>query len=182
MNSAPSNVVPPDPSSYEATGPSTQDMISNAGPGSYLSPIMAEGMVFDSHYTLSSPGVSDSGVASAGSQGTGTSDGQYSSVYGSYEGDDSYRPVVAVQDENWNSRSAPSYGGENPEPVFSDVSDLEPVYSFSSRSRYQRGRAVFAQTRYTPGEPFYPPIPIARHTSKITREYSPADTPAKGGF
>lgn len=178
MDSAPSSMVPLDPSSYDATKPSAQDMVSNAGPGGYLSPVMAEGMVFDSRYTLSSPEVSYSGVAS---QGTGTSDGQYSGVYGSYEGDGSYGYVAAVQDESWNSGSAPNYGGENPEAVFSDVSDLEPVYSFSSRSRYQRGRAVFAQTSYTPGEPVFPPMPIARRTSKITGEYSPDDA-RKGGF
>ena len=48
------------------------------------------------------------------------------------------------------------------EPVFSDVSDLEPVYSFSSRSKYNRGRAVFSQSRYTPGEPAaLPPMPLS---------------------
>ncbi|CAL8234323.1 unnamed protein product [Arctogadus glacialis] len=39
------------------------------------------------------------------------------------------------------------------EPVLSDVSDLEPVHHFSSRSRYQQGRQAFFLTRYNPGEP-----------------------------
>ncbi|KAG7263837.1 hypothetical protein CRUP_003846 [Coryphaenoides rupestris] len=38
-------------------------------------------------------------------------------------------------------------------PVLSSVADLEPVYSFSSRSGYQHGRRVYSQTSYTPGEP-----------------------------
>ncbi|XP_019964570.2 uncharacterized protein [Paralichthys olivaceus] len=69
-----------------------------------------------------------------------------------------------------------------PEPVFSDVSDLEPVYSFSSRSRYNRGRAVFSQTRYTPGEPpFFPLMPMSR-VRRPSVQSRPADAPAKGGF
>uniref|UniRef100_A0A8P4FZ59 Uncharacterized protein n=1 Tax=Dicentrarchus labrax TaxID=13489 RepID=A0A8P4FZ59_DICLA len=48
----------------------------------------------------------------------------------------------------------------NPEPVFSD-----PLYSFSSRSRYQRGRAMLAQSRYTPGEAVLP-MAAARRSSK----------------
>ncbi|CAL8384010.1 unnamed protein product [Arctogadus glacialis] len=42
---------------------------------------------------------------------------------------------------------------EEEEPVLSDVSDLDPVYHFSSRSRYQQGRRAFFLTRYNPGEP-----------------------------
>uniref|UniRef100_A0A8C5CCX7 Secreted protein n=1 Tax=Gadus morhua TaxID=8049 RepID=A0A8C5CCX7_GADMO len=42
---------------------------------------------------------------------------------------------------------------EEEEPVLSDVSDLDPVYHFSSRSRYQQGRQAFFLTRYNPGEP-----------------------------
>ena len=45
----------------------------------------------------------------------------------------------------------------NPAPFYSDVSDHEPVYSFRSRSKYRRGKAVFSQSRYTPGEPAAPP-------------------------
>lgn len=54
----------------------------------------------------------------------------------------------APAEESWISESAA--GVDMDEPVFSDVSDLEPLFSISSRSRYQRGRAVFAQSRYTP--------------------------------
>ncbi|CAB1460297.1 unnamed protein product [Pleuronectes platessa] len=46
---------------------------------------------------------------------------------------------------------------ENPAPFFSDVSDHEPVYSFSSRSKFLRGKAVYSRSRYTPGEPAAPP-------------------------
>ncbi|XP_074534196.1 uncharacterized protein LOC141796823 [Halichoeres trimaculatus] len=61
----------------------------------------------------------------------------------------------------WSAGSSTydSAGDENSGPIFSDVSDLDPVYGFSSRSRYQRGRAVFAQSRYTPGELLAQPIP-----------------------
>ncbi|XP_029296081.1 uncharacterized protein LOC115013743 [Cottoperca gobio] len=41
---------------------------------------------------------------------------------------------------------------ERPEPVFSDVSNLEPVYSYRSRSSYRKGRNMFVQSHYTPGE------------------------------
>ncbi|KAM8885563.1 uncharacterized protein AB9W97_013120 [Spinachia spinachia] len=43
-------------------------------------------------------------------------------------------------------------------PVFSDVSDLQPVYSFKFRSRYNNGRRQFIQTRYIPGEVLFPPM------------------------
>lgn len=55
--------------------------------------------------------------------------------------------------------------GEENKPVFSDVSGLEPVYTTGSRSRYQRGRAVFAQTRYTPTESVGLPMPLYPYTS-----------------
>ncbi|KAM8861400.1 uncharacterized protein ACB058_008228 [Synchiropus picturatus] len=67
-------------------------------------------------------------------------------------------PVQAPEEE------VPEPGEEAEEPVFSDVSNLEPVYSFKSRSRYQRGRAVFAETTYIPGPPpavpAYPSSPV----------------------
>uniref|UniRef100_A0AAQ6AM04 Secreted protein n=1 Tax=Amphiprion ocellaris TaxID=80972 RepID=A0AAQ6AM04_AMPOC len=61
------------------------------------------------------------------------------------------------------------------EPFFSDTSDLDKVYAFSSRSRYQRGRAMFAQTRYTPTEPLFPPVPIFKY-------HGDSKTPIKGSF
>lgn len=69
---------------------------------------------------------------------------------------------------------------ESPEPVFSDVSDLEPVSSFSSRSRYQRGRAVYSQTTYTPGEVLPPDVPLSRAPHGGSPKQSGAQT--KGGF
>ncbi|AWP08998.1 putative keratin type I cytoskeletal 9-like isoform 5 [Scophthalmus maximus] len=74
---------------------------------------------------------------------------------------------------------------EEPEPVFSDVSDLEPVFAFRSRSSYQRGRKVFAQTRYIPGEPAPPPppplMPVSRRMEAASEQTRPADAPTKGG-
>lgn len=54
--------------------------------------------------------------------------------------------------------------GEN-EPVFSEVYGLEPVYSLSSRSRYHKGRAAFAQTRYTATESLGLSVPLFPYTS-----------------
>lgn len=51
------------------------------------------------------------------------------------------------------------------EPVFSDVYGLEPVYSRSSRSRYHKGRAAFAQTRYTTTESLGLSVPLFPYTS-----------------
>ena len=81
--------------------------------------------------------------------------------------------------EAWDSGYAASFDAEGDEPVFSDVSDLEPVYSYSSRSRYQRARSVFAQTRYIPGEPVFPPVLMGKTTDE---ESGPTDVPAKGGI
>ncbi|XP_053175974.1 prisilkin-39-like [Scomber japonicus] len=71
-----------------------------------------------------------------------------------------------------------SSGAENPEPVFSDVSDLEPVYAFSSHSRYQQGRAMYTKTRYTPGEPGS----VGMLGSGATGETSNQNYPVKGGY
>ena len=126
---------------------------------------------------VGSSAVSNYGVAYAASQYDGSAPGgSYSAGYGF---------VSAPQDENRSSGSATSYVSpdENPQPVFSDVSDLEPVYAFSSRSSYQRGRALFAQTRYIPGPPVYPPMPVSRSISKVSSKQStPAKAPSKGGF
>ncbi|CAI5665891.1 unnamed protein product [Oreochromis niloticus] len=56
-------------------------------------------------------------------------------------------------------------GDDENKLVFSDVSGLEPVYSISSRSRYHKGRAVFAQTRYTPTESLGLSVPLFPYTS-----------------
>lgn len=110
------------------------------------------------------------------------SDGSASGSANAYGGYGSYTWAAEPQE---NSRSGPAgiYGPENLEPVFSDVSDLEPVYSFSSRSSYQRGRAVFAQSRYTPGEPSYQVMPIvvrASNTPPIRND--PVDAAVKRGY
>uniref|UniRef100_A0A3Q3EM20 Uncharacterized protein n=1 Tax=Labrus bergylta TaxID=56723 RepID=A0A3Q3EM20_9LABR len=109
----------------------------------------------------------------------------YGVPYASYQPEGSYGSVSAPRDENWNSGSATDYGASvgAPQPVFSDVSDLEPVYSFSSRSRYQRGRATFVQTHYSPGDPVIPPMPVYKHLMKpVPEQSSPPQAPPKGGY
>ncbi|KAG7231145.1 hypothetical protein INR49_027185 [Caranx melampygus] len=103
--------------------------------------------------------------------------GGYDGSAGGYAGSSSYG-YVSHQDGT-SSGSDGNTGPEAPEPVLSDVSDLEPVYSFSSRSSYQRGRAVFAQTRYTPGEPAPPVMPVYKLVRKTPMESGPAAAPAK---
>lgn len=74
-------------------------------------------------------------------------------------------------------------GNEDQELFFTDLSALTPVYASSSRSRYQRGRAVFAQTRYIPGDPVYPPMPVIyRYSQRSGGETGPAAVPKKGSF
>lgn len=182
----------PNPSSNKAAQlPAPQDAVYSADPGSYSSSTnVAEGKGYDGGYAsfsdegYYSPEVGEYEVAYAAPQYSGYDGSAPGGGYG-YGGDGSYAFVAAPQDEHRSSGSATGSGAtdEDPEPVFSDVSDLEPVYSFSSRSRYQRGRAVFAQTRYTPGELVPPPMPVSRRISKATSKQSRrANAPTKGGF
>eukprot|EP00066_Takifugu_rubripes_P030267 XP_011619533.1 PREDICTED: uncharacterized protein LOC105419586 [Takifugu rubripes] len=69
---------------------------------------------------------------------------------------------------------------EDQAPVFTDVSALTPVYASRSRSRYQGGRAVYAQTRYIPGDPVYPSVPLIYRYSQ--RSVGEADPSKKGGL
>ncbi|KAM7396143.1 hypothetical protein PAMP_019210 [Pampus punctatissimus] len=172
----------PNPSSDKSSGfPAPQDALSSSGPGSYSGLNMAGGNEYYSGYTgfrdesYKSPEVGHYGAPYAAPQSSGY--GGYASSGTGYEGDVSYGFAPG---DDWSSGSATSHG-ETPEPVFSDVSFLEPVYSFSSRSRYQRGRRVFAQTRYTPEEPaLFRPAP--RPISKTLNQKSAAEPPTKGGF
>ncbi|XP_049431259.1 probable ATP-dependent RNA helicase ddx17 [Epinephelus fuscoguttatus] len=175
------------PSSDKAAElPAPQDAISSAGAGSYSgSPVhysganMAAGNAFYGGYASSGDDSYNSPAAS-----------EYGFVYARYGYDNSApdggygSSATAYVGDSWSSGSANSYDGgdENSEPVFSDVSDLEPVYSFSSRSSYQRGRAVFAQTRYSPEEPVPQIMPVSRRMSKTSKPRSPAKAPTKGGF
>lgn len=190
---------------YPSSNKAAQDAVSSAGPsgslGVYSSGTnVAKGNKQDSGYVGFreegyNPAVGEYGVAYAAAQSSGYDGSAPGGIYGglggyggsasAYGGDDSYGFVAAPQDEHVSAGSATGQGAgeETPEPVFSDVSDLEPVYSFSSRSRYQRGNAVFAQTRYTPGEPGVPPMPVSRRSSKGTsKQGGPANAPGKGGF
>ena len=92
----------------------------------------ADGGVYYSNYG-SDMDAADAGTATKGGMDSG-SDGYYPVPEGYAE------ELVTSMDEE-------------EEPVLSDVSDLDPVYHFSSRSRYQQGRQAFYLTRYTPGEP-----------------------------
>ncbi|XP_056462103.1 uncharacterized protein LOC130402043 [Gadus chalcogrammus] len=80
----------------------------------------------------------DSGWAKSGAMDSG-SDAQYPVPEGYPE------ELVAPMDQELEEPEE--------EPVLSDVSDLEPVYHFSSGSRYQQGRQAFFLARYNPGEP-----------------------------
>ncbi|CAL8383232.1 unnamed protein product [Boreogadus saida] len=87
-------------------------------------------------------------------------------------GSDGYYPVP----EGYSEELVPSMEEEAPEeeePVLSDVSDLDPVYHFSSRSRYQQGRRAFFLTRYNPGEPT---VGNGKGWPVVTEE------PGKGGY
>lgn len=77
--------------------------------------------------------------------------------------------------------SAPGSDAERLEPFFTDTSGLTPVYTSGSRSRYQRGRAVFAQTRYIPGESVYPSDPVI-YRQRNGGRVGPADPASKGGL
>ncbi|XP_041651866.1 aspartate, glycine, lysine and serine-rich protein-like [Cheilinus undulatus] len=144
------------------------------GAGAYSNPDVGYGAP-STGYGSSAPGSSSYGGYDAGA----------------YEGESSHGFVSAPGYESWSSGSAAGYdaGSEEPQQVFSDVSELEPVYAFSSRSSYQRGRAVFGQTRYTPGEPVVPPMPIYRPIIKIpvqpsapVKQSPPVKAPTKGGY
>ncbi|XP_039989594.1 uncharacterized protein LOC120793514 [Xiphias gladius] len=178
--------------------PAPQDTISSTGPGSYSSSTNMAENEFDNDYTsfrdgrYSSPEVNEYGVVYAASHTSGYDSSapsvSYSGGYGSsssrYVGSSSEGFVTSPHEEDWSSGSATNYGvdDETPEAIISDLSDLEPVYSFSSRSSYQRGRTVFAQTQYTPGEPVPLVMPVSRHISKTSKQSSSAEAPAKGGF
>ncbi|KAK5850074.1 hypothetical protein PBY51_014356 [Eleginops maclovinus] len=156
--------------------PAPQEARSSAGHGSYRardfnsSPNMAVGKADYANLRnerYNSPEVSDPEVAYAGN------------------GYDSSAQVVgygnsASTEERVGLNSEPA-GEEEPEPVFSDVSGLEPVYSFSSRSRYQRGRSIVAHTRYIPGQPVPWPMPQPISNSN-PRESAAAKAPPKGVF
>lgn len=102
--------------------------------------------------------------------------------------------ILSPQPIHWSQGFAghPEYGVAYPydprkaaddhKSFFTDSSALMPVYTSSSRSRYQRGRALFAQTRYTPGDPFYPVMPVIYSYSQRSEETRPADAPNKGGL
>ncbi|XP_040894444.1 prisilkin-39-like isoform X2 [Toxotes jaculatrix] len=173
----------PIPSSYVATGGSADSGYPSFRDEGYSSP----GVVYAASHT----GGYDSGAPSAGYGGYGGYGG-YSGGYGggyggsaggyAVSGSYGFDPAPGGEDLSVGPAVGDGAGVEAPEPVFSDVSDLEPVYSFGSRSSYQRGRSVFAQTSYIPGEPAPPPMPVYRHAGKTSKVSSSSDVPTKGGF
>ncbi|KAK7891996.1 hypothetical protein WMY93_023959 [Mugilogobius chulae] len=60
-------------------------------------------------------------------------------------------PAGHGQEQYW--RSPPGANQVPQQEFFSDVSYLDPMHTVNARSRYHRGRAVFAQSRYVPGKP-----------------------------
>ncbi|XP_030231281.1 uncharacterized protein LOC115557543 isoform X2 [Gadus morhua] len=95
----------------------------------------------------------DGGVYSNEGSDMDAGDSVWAKNGGMDSGSDGYYPVP----EGYSKELVPSMEEETTEeeeePVLSDVSDLDPVYHFSSRSRYQQGRQAFFLTRYNPGEP-----------------------------
>ncbi|KAM7413866.1 hypothetical protein PAMA_018928 [Pampus argenteus] len=176
----------PKPSSDKLSGfPAPQDALSSSGPGTYRGLNMAGGNEYYSGYAGFSPEVGHYGAPYAAPQPSGYGGygyGGYASSptgYGDYGyGGYASSPTGYVGDVSYGF--AP--GDDSPELVFSDVSFLEPVYSANSRSRYQRGRRVFAQTRYTPVEPVRLFRPAPRPVSKPLNQKSVAEPPTKGGF
>ncbi|XP_034389979.1 uncharacterized protein LOC117731745 [Cyclopterus lumpus] len=160
----------PNPSSNKATGlHAPQDGFFQVGPGSFSSK-MAPGDSFGSGSTSFGEGHNNSPEVPA-----------YQVAYAGYSVPDGSLDIAY---DNWSSEPADGYDAVEkiPEPVFSDVSALEPVYSLSSRSSYQRGRAVFAQTRYAPGKPVRPHMPVPRLFSKTSKQSGPAKAPTIAAF
>ena len=186
MSSSPGSSSPlpslTNPSFDKATEvPAPQDAIYYS-PVSYGSTNMGEGLS-SGYSSYNSPEVAQYGVAYAASPYAPY--GSYSGGYGGsavYGEDSSYGYAPAPQDEGFGSVGSQGAGEEILEPVFSDVSDLEPVYSFSSRSNYQRGRAIFAQTHYSPGEPVAPLMPVSKSVSKTASKQSSPAKATKGRY
>ncbi|CAK6966382.1 fibroin heavy chain-like [Scomber scombrus] len=129
-----------------------------------------------------SPVVSSYGAAYPASQPSGYDSGALGGGYGYGYGGYASSGIGSVGDASYAFVTSSDAGDESPEPVFSDVSDLEPVYAFSSRSRYQRGRAMYTKTRYTPGEPGPVDMSVSGDASKTSNQNYPAKIPAKGGY
>ncbi|KAG7263834.1 hypothetical protein CRUP_003843 [Coryphaenoides rupestris] len=86
--------------------------------------------------------IADSSLAAGKSKKSGQDSGAYDPI-----------PDWISWDEGGSEGLEEGKGEEEEGPVLSSVADLEPVYSFSSRSGYRHGRRVYSQTSYTPGEP-----------------------------
>uniref|UniRef100_A0A667ZBM5 Uncharacterized protein n=1 Tax=Myripristis murdjan TaxID=586833 RepID=A0A667ZBM5_9TELE len=114
----------------------------------------------------------------------GSYDPGYDGSYGYVDNSAAEGAYEGSPDEDGSYGIGGGTGEESLEPVFSDTSDLQPLFSVSSRSSYQRGRTVFSQTRYTPGE-FQPPVrPLSKGTvsQAAPAPRKPAKAPVKGGF
>ncbi|KAG7263836.1 hypothetical protein CRUP_003845 [Coryphaenoides rupestris] len=121
--------------SYTPREPASNDEpVYKGGPGKG-SPKGAQSGGFDS--------IADSSLAAGKSKKSGQDSGAYDPI-----------PDWISWDEGGSEGLEEGKGEEEEEgPVLSSVADLEPVYSFSSRSGYRHGRRVYSQTSYTPGEP-----------------------------
>ncbi|KAL7391039.1 hypothetical protein ABVT39_003281 [Epinephelus coioides] len=137
-----------------------------------------------SSYPIVDSSGSTSGIklGSVGGGATGSFSSGYASSVGSGYDNSGYNNVGIGLVGGLYYPSSGSTDGEgdveeSSEPVLSDVSDLEPVYSFRSRSSYQHGRAAFSQTRYTPGEVLFPPLPAVQNSPQ-----QPIKASSKGSY
>ncbi|XP_034068016.1 uncharacterized protein LOC117543678 isoform X2 [Gymnodraco acuticeps] len=172
LSSEPAGEEEPKPVFSEVAGPALLEASSSAGPGNYRAPAYA-GNGYNSNIQVVDYGSSARPGLSSEPAGEEEPKPVFSEVAGpalleasSSAGPGNYRaPAYAgngynsnIQVVDYGSSARPGLssepaGEEEPEPVFSEVAGLEPVSSFSSRSRYQRKRSQVAQTRYIPGEP-----------------------------
>lgn len=97
------------------------------------------------------PGSQNSGLSAAASQGQ---EGAANLPAGGL----AYSLDADVHENEGPAGAASSYGVEIAEPVFSDVSGLQPVYNFRVRSSYNNGRVFYVRTSYNPAEPAEMPI------------------------
>lgn len=105
------------------------------------------------------------GVQAGAGQGfSNQNSGQFAAQSQGQEGDANvpygYASYIDTHSHEGNgpAGAAAGYGMEVAEPVLSDMSGLDPVYSFRSRSSYNNGRVVFVRTSYNPAEPAVMPV------------------------
>ncbi|KAG7255145.1 hypothetical protein CRUP_013981 [Coryphaenoides rupestris] len=127
---------------------------------------------------------SEGGVYSKGDSYSDAGDSGWVTNGGVDTGTDSYYPAPSggdgMFDELLPSTDEDQEEEEEEEPVLSNVSDLEPVYHFNSRSKYQRRRKLFRLSGYKPGEDLSQPADMLGSNSSgksvVSRQ------PVKSGY